>query len=199
MDAAELARKLQEEATCSICLDYFTDPVMTACGHNFCRTCIETSWEKAKGKKGRRRQKGFFSCPECREKSPQRNLRPNRLLTKVTEMARQHHGLQERALCPAHQEPIKLFCLEDQSPICVVCREAQEHREHRVLPVEEALRKYKVGSRGQGLGRGSSGAWEPCHQVPGGPKGRSVFAGGLCRPWAGPHHGRGQWLLAQSR
>ncbi|XP_005414286.1 PREDICTED: E3 ubiquitin-protein ligase TRIM17 isoform X1 [Chinchilla lanigera] len=144
MDAVELARKLQEEATCSICLDYFTDPVMTACGHNFCRTCIQTSWEKAKGKKGRRRQKGVFPCPECREMSPQRNLRPNRLLTKVAEMARQHRGLQERDLCPAHQEPIKLFCLEDQSPICVVCREAQEHREHRVLPVEEALREYKL-------------------------------------------------------
>ncbi|KAM6148626.1 E3 ubiquitin-protein ligase TRIM17 [Erethizon dorsatum] len=144
MDAVELARKLQEEATCSICLDYFTDPVMTACGHNFCRTCIQTSWEKAKGKKGRRRQKGVFPCPECREMSPQRNLRPNRLLTKVAEMARQHHGLQEQDLCPAHQEPIKLFCLEEQSPICVVCREAQEHREHRVLPVEEALREYKL-------------------------------------------------------
>ncbi|XP_003477373.1 E3 ubiquitin-protein ligase TRIM17 [Cavia porcellus] len=144
MDAVELARKLQEEATCSICLDYFTDPVMTACGHNFCRTCIQTSWEKVKSKKGRRRQKGVFPCPECREMSPQRNLRPNRLLTKVAEMARQHHGLQERDLCPAHQEPIKLFCLEDQSPICVVCREAREHREHRVLPVEEALREYKL-------------------------------------------------------
>lgn len=155
MDAVELARKLQEEATCSICLDYFTDPVMTACGHNFCRTCIQTSWEKVKSKKGRRRQKGVFPCPECREMSPQRNLRPNRLLTKVAEMARQHHGLQERDLCPAHQEPIKLFCLEDQSPICVVCREAREHREHRVLPVEEALREYKVGSKGQRLGRKS--------------------------------------------
>ncbi|EHB18105.1 Tripartite motif-containing protein 17 [Heterocephalus glaber] len=75
--------------------------------------------------------------------SPQQNLRPNRLLTKVAEMVRQHHRLQERDLCPAHQEPIKLFCLEDQSPICVVCREAQEHREHRVWPVEEALREHK--------------------------------------------------------
>ncbi|XP_002723829.1 E3 ubiquitin-protein ligase TRIM17 isoform X1 [Oryctolagus cuniculus] len=142
MDAVELARKLQEEATCSICLDYFTDPVMTACGHNFCRECIRLSWEKAKGKKGRRR-KGSFPCPECREMSPQRNLRPNRLLTKVAEMARQHPGLQKRDLCQVHQEPLKLFCEEDKSPICVVCREAREHRLHRVLPVEEAVQEYK--------------------------------------------------------
>lgn len=72
MDAVELARKLQEEATCSICLDYFTDPVMTTCcGHNFCRECIQLTWEKAKGQK-KRRAEGPFPCPECRELSPQR-------------------------------------------------------------------------------------------------------------------------------
>ncbi|XP_076994018.1 E3 ubiquitin-protein ligase TRIM17-like isoform X2 [Tamandua tetradactyla] len=144
MDAVELARKLQEEATCSICLDYFTDPVMTACGHNFCRECIQMTWEKGKGKKGRRKRRGSFPCPECREMSPQRNLRPNRLLTKVAEMARQHPGLQKDDLCKKHQELLKLFCQEDQSPICVVCRESRDHRLHTVFPVEEAIQEYKL-------------------------------------------------------
>ncbi|KAG8509275.1 E3 ubiquitin-protein ligase TRIM17, partial [Galemys pyrenaicus] len=144
MDAVELARKLQEEATCAICLDYFRDPVMTACGHNFCRECIRLTWEKARGKKGRRKRRDSFPCPECRELSPQRNLRPNRLLTKVAEMARQHPGLQSSDLCRAHQEPLKLYCEDDQSPICVVCRESREHRLHRVLPVEEAVQEYKA-------------------------------------------------------
>ncbi|XP_007535143.2 E3 ubiquitin-protein ligase TRIM17 [Erinaceus europaeus] len=143
MDAVELARKLQEEATCSICLDYFTDPVMTACGHNFCRECIQLTWEKSKGKKGRRKRRGTFPCPECRELSPQRNLRPNRLLTKVAEMARQHPGLRKSDLCRVHQELLKLYCEDDQNPICVVCRESREHRTHRVLPVEEAVQEYK--------------------------------------------------------
>ncbi|XP_044912520.1 E3 ubiquitin-protein ligase TRIM17 isoform X3 [Felis catus] len=143
MDALELARKLQEEATCSICLDYFTDPVMTSCGHNFCRECIRLAWEKAKGRKGGRKRKGSFPCPECRELSPQRNLRPNRLLTKVAEMARQHPGFQSRDLCTEHQELLKLFCEDDQIPICVVCKEAREHRTHRVVPVEEAVQEYK--------------------------------------------------------
>ncbi|XP_058142347.1 E3 ubiquitin-protein ligase TRIM17 isoform X1 [Dasypus novemcinctus] len=144
MDAVELARKLQEEATCSICLDYFTDPVMTACGHNFCRECIQMSWEKGRGKKGRRKRRGSFPCPECREMSPQRNLRPNRLLTKVAEMARQHPSLQKRDLCKTHQELLKLFCQEDQSPICVVCRESRDHRLHTVLPLDEAIQEYKL-------------------------------------------------------
>ncbi|XP_075999970.1 E3 ubiquitin-protein ligase TRIM39-like [Genypterus blacodes] len=29
---------------CSICLDVFTDPVTTSCGHNFCKTCITQHW-----------------------------------------------------------------------------------------------------------------------------------------------------------
>ncbi|XP_019487972.1 PREDICTED: E3 ubiquitin-protein ligase TRIM17 isoform X2 [Hipposideros armiger] len=143
MDTVELARKLQEEATCSICLDYFTDPVMTTCGHNFCRECIRLTWEKDKSKKGRRKHRGSFPCPECRKLSPQKNLRPNRLLTKVAEMARQHPGLQSRDLCKVHQELLKLFCEDDQSPICVVCRESREHRPHRVVPVEEAVQEHK--------------------------------------------------------
>ncbi|KAB0394936.1 hypothetical protein E2I00_006383, partial [Balaenoptera physalus] len=132
-----------EEATCSIGLNYFTDPVMTTCGHNFCRECIRLTWEKAKGQKRRRKCKGSFPCPECRKLSPQRNLRPNRLLTKVAEMARQHPSLQSRDLCQVHQELLKLFCEDDQSPICVICRESQEHRPHRVVPIEEVVREYK--------------------------------------------------------
>ncbi|XP_047586599.1 E3 ubiquitin-protein ligase TRIM17 isoform X2 [Lutra lutra] len=149
MDALELARKLQEEATCSICLDYFTDPVMTACGHNFCRECIQLTWEKAKSRKGGKKRQGSFPCPECRELSPQRNLRPNRLLTKVAEMARQHPAFQSRDLCRAHQELLKLFCEDDRSPICVVCRESRVHRSHRVVPVEEAVQEYRVKVREQ--------------------------------------------------
>ncbi|KAJ8787374.1 hypothetical protein J1605_023034 [Eschrichtius robustus] len=46
----------------------------------------------------------------CRKLSPQRNLRPNCLLTKVAEMARRHPSLQSRDLCQVHQELLKLFC-----------------------------------------------------------------------------------------
>uniref|UniRef100_G3TI32 Tripartite motif containing 11 n=1 Tax=Loxodonta africana TaxID=9785 RepID=G3TI32_LOXAF len=88
--------------------------------------------------------RGSFPCPECREMSPQRNLRPNRLLTKVAEMARQHPSLQKRDLCKTHQELLKLFCQEDQSPICVICRESREHRLHTVFPIDEAIQDYKA-------------------------------------------------------
>uniref|UniRef100_A0A452IHK3 RING-type domain-containing protein n=1 Tax=Gopherus agassizii TaxID=38772 RepID=A0A452IHK3_9SAUR len=81
MAAANPAKTLQEEATCSICLDYFKDPVMIIdCGHNFCRACITQclwGWETN------------LSCPCCRGSFLQRNLKPNRQLVNVAEVTRQ--------------------------------------------------------------------------------------------------------------
>ncbi|KAG8012998.1 Nuclear factor 7 [Nibea albiflora] len=34
----------EDQFLCSICLDVFTDPVTTPCGHNFCKTCITEHW-----------------------------------------------------------------------------------------------------------------------------------------------------------
>ncbi|TEA30782.1 hypothetical protein DBR06_SOUSAS4110250, partial [Sousa chinensis] len=30
---------LEDQVLCPICLEVFHNPVTTACGHNFCRTC----------------------------------------------------------------------------------------------------------------------------------------------------------------
>ncbi|XP_061469448.1 E3 ubiquitin-protein ligase TRIM17-like, partial [Rhineura floridana] len=46
-------------------------------------------------------------------------------------------------VCERHQEPLKLFCEEDQAPICVVCDKSKEHRQHKVIPMEEAFEEYK--------------------------------------------------------
>uniref|UniRef100_A0A672L8U8 E3 ubiquitin-protein ligase TRIM39-like n=1 Tax=Sinocyclocheilus grahami TaxID=75366 RepID=A0A672L8U8_SINGR len=48
---------LNEELQCSICLDVFTDPVTTPCGHNFCKTCLKKCWTNT--------QSCF--CPLCKE------------------------------------------------------------------------------------------------------------------------------------
>ncbi|XP_078496869.1 E3 ubiquitin-protein ligase TRIM39-like [Lissotriton helveticus] len=138
MAAAAQLGDLQEEATCSICLDYFTDPVTIDCGHNFCRSCITQSW------KGR---DGNLPCPQCRDISG-KNLRPNRQLRNMVEMVKQFHlspvKPPEENLCEKHGEKLRLFCAEDQRMICWVCRESKEHKTHSISPIEEAAEEYKV-------------------------------------------------------
>uniref|UniRef100_A0ACB8EFG5 Uncharacterized protein n=1 Tax=Sphaerodactylus townsendi TaxID=933632 RepID=A0ACB8EFG5_9SAUR len=45
--------------------------------------------------------------------------------------------------CQKHQEPLKLFCKEDEALICLVCDRSKEHRDHKTLPLEEASQEYK--------------------------------------------------------
>ncbi|KAM7145570.1 zinc finger protein RFP-like [Macrochelys suwanniensis] len=139
MAAANPAKTLQDELTCSICLEYFKDPVSLDCDHNFCRACISQC------------QEGFttdVSCPQCREIFPQRNLRPNRQLRNIVEAARELRLQSVREpeperLCEKHKEPLKLFCKEDKIPICLVCDRSKEHRDHTVIPAEEAAEEFK--------------------------------------------------------
>uniref|UniRef100_A0A452HVU7 Tripartite motif containing 39 n=1 Tax=Gopherus agassizii TaxID=38772 RepID=A0A452HVU7_9SAUR len=133
---------LQEEATCPICLEYFTEPVTLECGHNFCRACISQCWEGSDT---------AASCPQCRETVQQRNLRPNRQLANVLEIAKRlslqkAKGTGGDGVCGEHQEALKLFCEEDQTPICVVCDRSRAHRAHTVVPIQEAAQEYKVGN-----------------------------------------------------
>ncbi|XP_060706386.1 zinc-binding protein A33-like isoform X2 [Hemiscyllium ocellatum] len=129
--------RLTEEAVCPICLDFFTEPVILDCGHNFCRSCITQSWEK----------KEINSCPECREVFPERNLRVNLALANLAEEARKlkldPKENESKPHCEVHQEDLKLFCQTDKKLICLICRDSREHREHRFLPIDEAFETYK--------------------------------------------------------
>ncbi|XP_060707193.1 zinc-binding protein A33-like [Hemiscyllium ocellatum] len=129
--------RLTEEVICPICLDFFTDPVILDCGHNFCRSCITQSWEK----------KEINSCPQCREVFPERNLRVNRALANLAEEARKlkldPKEKESKPHCEKHQEDLKLFCETDRKLICLICRDSREHREHRFLPIDEAVEIYK--------------------------------------------------------
>ncbi|XP_067419830.1 zinc finger protein RFP-like [Emydura macquarii macquarii] len=139
MAADNPLESLQDEATCPICLEYFTEPVALECGHNFCRACITECWGGSNTD---------VSCPQCRQAVQHRNLRPNRQLANVVEIVKRlsfkvTKGAGGERACWEHQEPLKLFCKEDQTPICVVCDRSRAHKSHRVVPIQEAAEEYK--------------------------------------------------------
>ncbi|XP_060095243.1 zinc finger protein RFP-like [Heteronotia binoei] len=134
-------QQLQSEVVCSVCLEYFKEPVSIACGHIFCRACIELCWGEAEGN---------VLCPQCREIIQEKTFRPNRELGNIAELlkclkldAAIEASPVVKGVCLRHQEPLKLFCQEDESPICVICRESRDHRSHKVLPIEEAAQDYR--------------------------------------------------------
>ncbi|XP_044198404.1 E3 ubiquitin-protein ligase TRIM21-like [Thunnus albacares] len=56
MSAASCLRS-EDQFLCSICLDVFTDPVTTSCGHNFCKNCITEHWNS----------NDQYLCPICKK------------------------------------------------------------------------------------------------------------------------------------
>ncbi|XP_043384151.1 LOW QUALITY PROTEIN: E3 ubiquitin-protein ligase TRIM39-like [Chelonia mydas] len=145
MAAAATAGEIQDEAICSICLGYLTEPVTIACGHNFCRACLTRySEEKGRGTP--------LTCPQCRARFQKGEFKPNAQLNNILQRIKQL-GLkpgkgQKEDLCERHEERLKLFCEEDGETICLVCEKSRDHKSHTVVPIEEAAQEYKVKLQG---------------------------------------------------
>ncbi|KAG6921381.1 tripartite motif containing 27, partial [Chelydra serpentina] len=123
--AANPAQPLLAELTRAVCRDYFKAPVSLDCGHHFCQACITQCWEALK----------TFS---------QRNFKPNRQLRNIVEASRTHTlepatEPEVETVCEKHNEALKVFCQEDQTPICLVSHLSRDHKEHTVVPIEEAV------------------------------------------------------------
>uniref|UniRef100_A0AAZ1X0D5 Uncharacterized protein n=1 Tax=Oreochromis aureus TaxID=47969 RepID=A0AAZ1X0D5_OREAU len=126
-----MASRSEEDLCCPVCREVFRDPVLLSCSHSFCKDCLKRSW----------REKGERECPVCKEISSKKHPPLNRALKNLCESF-----LLERAsetLCSLHSEKLKLFCLDHQQPVCVVCRDSEKHTNHRFRPIDEAAQQHK--------------------------------------------------------
>ncbi|XP_062977727.1 E3 ubiquitin-protein ligase TRIM39-like [Elgaria multicarinata webbii] len=139
MATASSAQRLQDEASCSLCHKYFTQPVSVDCGHSFCQSCITQHWEK---------WGSDFSCPRCGEICLKRKFRPNKELENFVQIAKQMNvevaeSVGGEKICETHQEPLKLFCKDEQKLMCSTCVESKDQTNQTFVPVEEAVQDYK--------------------------------------------------------
>ncbi|XP_077327223.1 E3 ubiquitin-protein ligase TRIM11-like [Lithobates pipiens] len=108
---------LRAELECSVCLNIYTDPVTLRCGHNFCRVCIDGVLDTQKGS-------GGYSCPECREKFPDRPaLHRNITLRNIAETFLSPHPDQEKSgvfctYCVDSPVPAVRSCLHCEVSLC---------------------------------------------------------------------------------
>ncbi|XP_030580146.1 E3 ubiquitin-protein ligase TRIM21-like [Archocentrus centrarchus] len=76
----------EDQSLCSICLNVFTDPVSTPCGHNFCKNCLTQHWDV----------NGSCQCPVCDKVLETRpELHVNTLLSEM--VAHFRHEAQQKA------------------------------------------------------------------------------------------------------
>ncbi|XP_024113801.1 nuclear factor 7, brain-like [Oryzias melastigma] len=136
---AERNAFLESFLSCHVCSETFKDPVTLKCNHNFCSSCLQELWKQAQSKK----------CPICRKKSSKKNTRLNFSLKELADSfaGRPKPGPSETEeqvmeVCEKHPGEVKLFCKDEQRPVCPVC-EFSQHQSHKVVSVEEAVRDLK--------------------------------------------------------
>ncbi|XP_028454763.1 E3 ubiquitin-protein ligase TRIM39 [Perca flavescens] len=87
--------KSEDQFLCSICLDVFTDPVTTSCGHNFCKNCINEHWDT----------NDQYLCPMCKKVF---NTRPElHVNTFISEMVAQfRQSAQQKASSSSSEQQV---------------------------------------------------------------------------------------------
>ncbi|XP_078027984.1 nuclear factor 7, brain-like [Epinephelus lanceolatus] len=129
-----MASRSEEDLCCPVCQDVFRHPVVLSCSHSFCKDCLQNWW----------RQKQVCECPVCKRRSSKEEPPINLVLKNLCEaFLLERDQRASEALCSLHSEKLRLFCLDHQQPVCVICRDSEKHTKHRFRPVDEAARQHK--------------------------------------------------------
>ncbi|XP_059530421.1 E3 ubiquitin-protein ligase TRIM38-like isoform X8 [Myotis daubentonii] len=153
MASAAASKKMQEEATCSICLHLMAEPVSISCGHSYCQACLLRFMGPPSSTR-RPQHRETFSCPQCRAPFQRGSLRPNKQLGSLIaalqeqeqqqEREQQQEQQQEQELpCEEHGERLHLFCEDDGQLICWRCERHGQHKGHNTALVEDASPGYR--------------------------------------------------------
>uniref|UniRef100_A0A3B1IU57 E3 ubiquitin-protein ligase TRIM39-like n=1 Tax=Astyanax mexicanus TaxID=7994 RepID=A0A3B1IU57_ASTMX len=128
----------EQELSCPVCCEIFRDPVVLSCSHSVCRTCLQQFWKT----------KGSQECPVCRRRSskgePPCNLVLKNVCEAFLESRSQRSSAGSEGVCSLHNEKLKLFCLDDQQPVCLVCQTSKNHKTHDCCPIDEAVTDCKT-------------------------------------------------------
>ncbi|XP_052001671.1 nuclear factor 7, brain-like [Xyrauchen texanus] len=126
-----------EDLSCPVCCEIFKVPVLLSCSHSFCKECLQQFWKTYRSQE----------CPVCRRRSSKSTPPVSLSLKNVCEsfLKARHErcssGCEE--ICSLHSEKLKLFCLDDKQPVCLVCRDSEKHVNHKFRPIGEVLPSYK--------------------------------------------------------
>ncbi|KAL7986346.1 hypothetical protein Chor_011512 [Crotalus horridus] len=117
------------ETVCLIGLTNCQPPITPSCGVNSSLTCISQSLEDEIKEKA--------PCSSCKGDSLKNKQGSTEFLGKMKEAVRQatvdETNWSTQEVCMIHKEDLSHFCLEDQVPLCSLCRKSWDHAAHTVI------------------------------------------------------------------
>ncbi|KAM6947420.1 zinc-binding protein A33-like [Lycodopsis pacificus] len=130
-----MASRSEEDLYCPVCREVFRDPVVLSCSHSFCKDCLKSWW----------REKPTQDCPVCKRRRSSKSDPPVSLVIKnlCESFLLERDQRASEPLCSLHSEKLKLFCLDHQQPVCLVCSVSEKHSDHRFRPIDEAAPQHK--------------------------------------------------------
>ncbi|XP_061435304.1 tripartite motif-containing protein 12A-like isoform X2 [Lethenteron reissneri] len=129
----------EDDFSCSICLQLFDIPVSLACGHNFCKKCVERAWD-AEAAHVR------FTCPQCRRRYAQKpELSKNVFIADLVEKFKSSRKSQ----CCDHKEPMRYYCQTHARLVCETCMLAGGHKGCDAFTVKKQKKKKKETIAGE--------------------------------------------------
>ncbi|XP_068605160.1 E3 ubiquitin-protein ligase TRIM7 [Brachionichthys hirsutus] len=161
---------LEDEPTCSMCRDTFSQSHPLPCGHSFCPACIREAWsDRGEGK-------SRFTCPQCHGERSEalcdccppdaEGGRPSLALKTClrceVSLCAQHlqphlerpafssHllvaplGDLSQLRCPAHCELLRYYCADERVYVCGDCLLGGGHAQHNVKALRQVEEELKV-------------------------------------------------------
>ena len=106
--------KLEEQLTCPVCLDLYTNPKILPCHHSLCQECLE-------GLPQEREARGdtyYLSCPTCRQRTevPREGVGAFPVaftlnnLKEITQSLKKKDFDPQQVTCNDHDKPLEVFC-----------------------------------------------------------------------------------------
>ena len=137
--------KLEEQLTCPVCLDLYTNPKTLPCLHSFCQECLE-------GLPQEREARGdtyYLSCPTCRQRTevPREGVGAFPVafhlnnLKEITQSLKNKASDPQQVTCNDHGKPLDMFCVKCETVICHYCA-IRTHEGHKYDLVSDCYPKH---------------------------------------------------------
>ena len=137
--------KLEEQLTCPVCLDLYTNPKTLPCHHSLCQECLE-------GLRQEREARGdtyYLSCPTCRQRTevPREGVGAFPVaftlnnLKEITQSLKNKVSDPQQVTCNDHDKPLEVFCETCKTVVCFHCV-IHSHKDHMYDLVSDCYPKH---------------------------------------------------------